>query len=373
MATEVIDREIEILKQVLHEVYNDCRVNVTYLGSSVTDGPDYFIDIRYRDCQFTSMYILPVRGEINDIKLAKCIEEDYNYNKGPFILRKIEEFARLIGVKTIKLNDLSTFSIPGCDVEFSLRTLYLLTKGMTWYHSQGYNANLGPDQLQVMNNQISVSMNEFTEKLKAKLVNDNDYVIRCDTVRGNDGEKIITKHFLDSLLNELNVSHLDLRTCTVKEYFTRISDMLKDEKTDCPTLTKIGYLLKFIFDSNMLLFYDAEKRLDDKATSELRGLPQQDEVELVLGADPGLPLGGPPPPPPLSKPPSKLVLSQRKNELRKKFGYNPKMGGNRTRKIRQKRRKTRCPITKTSRHRTRTHRGKTKIFSKKNKKARSFI
>ncbi len=74
--------------------------------------------------------------------LEKC-----GNNRGTELLRLIDQLALAIpGIETLGLIDESEVNV-GCNIEISLSTLKLLTKGSSWYNSLGYesmahNANL---------------------------------------------------------------------------------------------------------------------------------------------------------------------------------------------------------------------------------------
>lgn len=64
-------------------------------------------------------------------KLSKC-----GINSGNTLLKKLDEFARLINLHKIKLLDDSKIYI--CDIKMKLSNFYILTSGESWYNAHGY-------------------------------------------------------------------------------------------------------------------------------------------------------------------------------------------------------------------------------------------
>jgi hypothetical protein len=65
-------------------------------------------------------------------ELERC-----NAGKGPLLLDKVDELARMIqGITSIELEDKSI--LPICGVNINLAILKILTKGESWYNSKGY-------------------------------------------------------------------------------------------------------------------------------------------------------------------------------------------------------------------------------------------
>ena len=363
--------DINRLKAILKQVYQDCRVEVIFNSingkSKYVLGPTFQVEVWYKDCLFTSIVVSEDCSRIEVTKIAKCYQDGYEYNKGPLILRKIEMFAQLIGVRHIQLDDGSAFGVSKCpNLIFSLKTLYLLTKGMTWYHSQGYDSTLTDTDKQVMKNQIEVPMYQFIEKLKAILpTNFLDYCTseHCETEEGNEGEPVIIQHTqLDSLLTRINIGFDQLTT--VREYFKFIWEKIKDKSTECETLSDISNLLNYIDQSHLVLSYNAEKRFDYNTSGPLEEQQLQvndlgPELHLVNdNAEPTTQLQ-------LLNPKTSLQRIIERRKRRKQLSYKKliekPLGGKKTQ------------AKKTRRRKTKTHHRKNKIFSKKNKKARSFI
>jgi len=74
---------------------------------------------------------------INVFELEKC------GSNGTFLIKKLEEYARSVGVKEIKLCDSSNIYTncideSGEEIFIDLAYLKLLTKGQSWYNSLGY-------------------------------------------------------------------------------------------------------------------------------------------------------------------------------------------------------------------------------------------
>ena len=335
--------------------------------------PHYSVEVSHPDCSpdkshssriFLDFGLTYNTRLLGDVNLRKCDET----KNGHFVLERLIRFAQLIGA-TINFLDISKIVIERCDLSIPLKTLYLLTKGMTWYNSQGFP--LPPDEMGLMREQIMVPMSVFIEGLKAKLVKDDNsqYIQdKCDSEQSSDGDTlVITEHrVLDSYLQKFNITRTEYDKITVQNYFTKISELLKNKETNCTTIVEIKDFLLIIDNSNYLFSKEdvvwhpqqpqQQEQQQQQQQQEQQQQPQQQQQQEQQ-QQPHNAYGPVWNPQQLLKPLTPEERQARRDALRKKLGYRGRVeedkGGKRTRKPIQKRRKTRRRKTKTRRRKSR--------------------
>jgi hypothetical protein len=280
-------------------------------------GRHYHIFVKLQDCSPLDFSVTANMQHIEDVTISMC-----EGLSGSIILKKLKQFAESIGVKRIRFLDASYIPITRCgaDVKFSLKTLYLLTEGKTWYHSQGYTADFNDTSIELMLNQITIPMNEFIQKLEKALVSlENFEYIRQKCITDEDGT-VVEHTCLNELLSVLNVSHLDFGEVTVQQYFKVLSIMLKGQETDCTTIIKICELIDLIDQSAVLMAPEAILKLLD--------IPSETVEKMAVASVP-------------SETVEKMAVAsvpRTKKERFKILGQTP-AGGKRTRKSRRNRTK----------------------------------
>ena len=118
----------DIIRQI-HRIFNEKTFNVDIIenGSNI----QFFgKDKNNKKCINLTIDLDEKKIYINE--LERC-----NAGKGPLLLDKVDELARMIqGITLIELEDKSI--LPICGVNINLAILKILTKGESWYNSKGY-------------------------------------------------------------------------------------------------------------------------------------------------------------------------------------------------------------------------------------------
>lgn len=357
-------------QQIIFNVFNELglgpRLGLSFIYPG---GNDLQVMVFLDDCCLANILLYGGNNDnLHITQISKC-----EHVSGTVILDKIEEFARIIGVKKITLGDDSKIIVPECNIKISLAVLYFLSHGMTWYNSKGYLADTHHEYTnQISKDEINISMNEFIPKVIHKLRGEIDY-IRLNKYHnlghldynefGNPAILQTDEKYVDyiyDLLKRIQIRRRDLTLdLLVKDYFGRVKTILQTP-TPTPEDCKLFKLFSELFGFIEMVLERVSPTFNRHVTKSLN----QDEIEEVeeFKKDEGsvqqqqqqqqsTPL----------KPLSRASVSKyKKNTLRKKLGYFlPKLGGKRTRKLKKKGRRTR--------------RRKTKIFSTKYKKSRQFI
>ena len=172
-------------------------------------------------CIYLELYINTDTIHVNNID--NCEDP----GMGRSLLTKVEELAREIGRTKITLVDSSKIKINVNSV--SLKTLYLLTTGQSWYNSLGY---ICPDTHAAYyeeNQQMitTTSVLDFVETVKKH-------------TRDTHTENRIDELFLE--INQTYYPELD-GTMTIQEYFTIVKNILKENTSS----KNIHLLIEFLF------------------------------------------------------------------------------------------------------------------------------
>lgn len=168
---------------------------------------------------------------VNNTMGIKSLNKQGNVS-GAFILTKLEELARAIGLKSISLNDNSEIHVQ-CGrfgINISLSTLYLLTHGMSWYNSKGYvDPQMVRDDIPGYHRDlINTPMHVFIEKVIQELVKNDTYEYfdlnkRTFDSAGNKTNYIY--HTFDNIRRQIPELTLDLK---VKDYFAIVKSILQN-------------------------------------------------------------------------------------------------------------------------------------------------
>jgi len=187
---------------------------------------------------------------------------------GTFLLNSIDELAKLVDVKIIRLEDGSRINDDNCRISYPLKTLYILTTGRSWYNSLGYMLSTeNPDTTQEeidINHEMLINMNivDFINLCKIKQMEkykDNLYKKLSEEEKEKkqiDNEIRITdeiQHILQKL-DSYKTTISDLNTdLNVKDYFKFVKDILKNsDGNNCDTIEFLSYLIEFINNSGIL-------------------------------------------------------------------------------------------------------------------------
>ena len=186
---------------------------------------------------------------IKVILLNKC-----HGNSGSTLLRKLEQLAKRMGITTIILEDESNIEFNDNTIKISLRILYLLTTGETWYNFNGY---YGENDDFVRNKElIRMSVRDFLNLCSEQ----NEVEVNLDRIY----------NALRMIDEGLGLSVLD----DVKKYFTRIKTLLKSMEDDDVLLQPIHDVIDFIDKSNIFKGSDIytkhvkiSKRISERSSS----------------------------------------------------------------------------------------------------------
>lgn len=156
-------------------------------------------------CYFLELYISTT--ENNNIlvyKLDNCHEK----TMGAKLLSSVEILAKRIGSSQIKLIDASKLEIAGSSV--SLKTLYNLTTGQSWYNKLGYICKDEDYDTALKENNTKITtttMREFSEEIEREIYHPIDTL-------------------LENIKEEFPEFELDIDK-TIQDYFTIVKNILQ--------------------------------------------------------------------------------------------------------------------------------------------------
>ena len=156
-------------------------------------------------CYFLELYISTT--ENNNIlvyKLDNCHEK----TMGAKLLSSVEILAKRIGSNQIKLIDASKLEIAGSSV--SLKTLYNLTTGQSWYNKLGYICKDEDYDTALKENNTKITtttMREFSEEIEREIYHPIDGL-------------------LEDIKEEFSEFDLDIDK-TIQDYFTIVKNILQ--------------------------------------------------------------------------------------------------------------------------------------------------
>lgn len=179
-------------------------------------------------CAYLELYISASEENKNNIHvhtLDNCDEE----TKGRDFLMLVEELAQRIGSKQITLLDASRIKWGSQSV--SLKTLYNLTTGQSWYNSLGYIC---------LDNQYgSHAVNYEDNKRKIRTTKVSDFI---EEVKDKTHDTL-TEKMIDDLFVEITNAHHELNPeMNIQDYFTIVKKMLRERSSPAVFL-----LIKLLF------------------------------------------------------------------------------------------------------------------------------
>lgn len=221
--------DTEKIQNAIHSVF-DILVspeNITIF--SKLDGTIYVgIQKLSSSCIYLELYISTSEENKNNIHihtLDNCEEE----KKGSELLMLVEELAQRIGSKKITLLDASR--IKWATQSVSLKTLYNLTTGQSWYNSLGYIC---------LNNPYgSYAENYEFNKRKIRTTKVSDFI---EEVKDNTHDRL-TEEMIDNLFREITDTHHELNPeMNIQDYFTIVKKILRERSSPVVVL-----LIKLLF------------------------------------------------------------------------------------------------------------------------------
>ena len=201
-------------------------------------------------CFYLELYISTSdKNNIHIHTLDNCKEQ----KKGRELLRLVEELGHLIGSSQITLVDAS--KIRWVNESISLKTLYNLTTGQSWYNSLGYICINNPygshaENFEYNKNKIKNSnVKDFIDEIKDKMY-DKDTENLIDEIFGEITEKYqselnpemsIQDYFtvVQKIIRQNTSSHIHLLIKLL--YYIEISDIITTSLSDCLLVKDISY------------------------------------------------------------------------------------------------------------------------------------
>jgi len=186
-------------------------------------------------CYFLELYIST--RENNNIlvhKLDNCHEK----TMGAKLLSSVEILAKRIGSSKISLIDASKLEIAGASV--SLKTLYNLTTGQSWYNKLGYICKDEDYDTALKENNTKITtttMREFSEEIETQIYQPIDTL-------------------LENIKEEFSEFDLDIDK-TIQEYFTIVKNILQqyssaNNRIKNKNIRLLIDLVNFVDDANII-------------------------------------------------------------------------------------------------------------------------
>lgn len=208
----------EKIQNAIHSVFDSVvgPENVSIFSKS--NGTIYVIIQKpSSSCAYLELYISTSEENKNNIHvhtLDNCEEE----KKGGDFLMLVEELAQLIGSKQITLVDASRIKWGSQYV--SLKTLYNLTTGQSWYNSLGYIC---------LDNQYgSHVVNYEDNKHKIRNTKVSDFI---EEVKDKAHDRL-TEEMIDNIFREITETHHELNPeMNIQDYFTIVKKILRDRSS----------------------------------------------------------------------------------------------------------------------------------------------
>ncbi len=208
-----MDNEV-IINHVIHSVFDPV----------VGSGNVYIFDKREpifvtiqqpsSTCIYLELYIYTSGEKKNNIHIH-TIDNCKEQRKGREFLMLVEELGQQIGSKEISLVDASKIQFENSSV--SLKTLYCLTTGQSWYNSLGY--------ICLDNRYGTHETNYEANKRKIKNVKVSDFM---EEVKSNTHDRA-TEDMIDNLFREITETYDQLKPeMTIQEYFITVKKILHE-------------------------------------------------------------------------------------------------------------------------------------------------
>jgi len=166
--------------------------------------------------------------------LDNCQEQQ----QGKKLLELVEKLAKNIRSSQITLVDASKIKLS--DGSVSLKTLYNLTTGQSWYNSLGYIC---------LDNTYGTYETLYEENLrKIQTVSVSNFI---EDVKDQMGDKLV-EQLIDNTFTEINEIFKDILTpaMTIQTYFTKVKDILKENTS--PNIHLLIGLLSYIDVANII-------------------------------------------------------------------------------------------------------------------------
>ena len=188
-------------------------------------------------------------------------------SNGTFLLKKLEEYARSVGVKEIKLGDSSSIYTncideSGEEISINLPYLKLLTKGQSWYNSLGYfSSHSNAEETERIANLPCVEAIELSKIKKKDIISQfvKIGIYSPDEVKSKiEDVKLQTRRILHRSPRLFPHANLDL---SVRDYLLsilpeRFEERLEDEIEEKDKCQKYKFINDFINFISVLLNYD---------------------------------------------------------------------------------------------------------------------
>lgn len=169
-------------------------------------------------CIYLELYIYTSGEKKNNIHIHN-IDNCKEQRKGREFLMLVEELAQQIGSKEISLADASKIKFEYSSV--SLKTLYCLTTGQSWYNSLGY--------ICLDNRYGTHERNYEANKRKISTMKISDFI---EEVKHNTHDRD-TEEMIDELFRETTETYRELNPeMTIQEYFTIVKKILQENARD---------------------------------------------------------------------------------------------------------------------------------------------
>ena len=249
-------------------------IDINHAVQTVFDGLDTNVKLKYVSppTYLITVYLekhLVAEFSLSTNTMFITAIQKYKSVSGSIILDKVEQFARMVGVKLISLNDASCIYISGCDdvditlgidIEISLQTLYLLTAGMSWYNSKGYIDETLEGVDGIRRDDINMPMDTFMQKVIISLIENEDFVYykaNRNTFEDTVDSQGNPTNYIYQLLSRINTIVPELHTrLLVKDYFNIVKTLLKTPTPtpdDCRLFILFKELFRFIDNSFVVL------------------------------------------------------------------------------------------------------------------------
>ena len=175
---------------------------------------------------------------INIAWVQKCFEKT-----GPYLLKQVENLALRLQINKINLTDESTLPIKNSTI--SLKTLYFLTTGRSWYNTKGYFAKNQPEQDEYNMELITHSVAELIELCRIKRIESDEYT---------DSQMAAFEEILEYSIGEIQqtLSNLNIELPT-NVYFSIVREQLKNEDISEDIVSFFEILIDYIYLSNIFI------------------------------------------------------------------------------------------------------------------------
>ena len=197
------------IQNAIHSVFGSENVSIKLNRPILV-----FIKKPESSCIYLELHIYEEnQNNIHVHALDNCEEE----KKGRELLMLVEDLAQRIGSKQITLLDASRIKLNNFQ-SVSLKTLYILTTGQSWYNSLGYIC------LDNQRGTHAVYYKENKDKIITTTV--SDFI---EEVKHNTSDRL-TEELIDKIFKEITEeTHRELNPeMYIKDYFTIVKKILRE-------------------------------------------------------------------------------------------------------------------------------------------------